>query len=243
MQITITIQQSEAQFSVFNGTELKSLEAATKFFDMFPKPDAGYDKVYMWLTVDGQGFQMRYDHGKLDPSFVEQFEYHKNCKFPDSQLPAPVVEMVESAGQQINKNLLTVVDASTTTKCTRCGKQVKSIDENGYCEPCAEERKPKTQTTEPQKLKFNKHNVHNITTNEKCRVSYSLDNRIDNRKCVTLYAKGYQDDLFTCFPDAKNESDSMTDYFEKDRINLFEDHPHYAAARKVAEQWVNTRGW
>ena len=97
--------------------------------------------------------------------------------------------------------------------------------------------------TETQKLKFNLHNVKNLDTGKKCRVSYSLDNRVDGLKCVTLYAKGYQDDLFPCFQDTRNESDGMTDYFERDRVNLFEYHPHYKAARKVAEKWLTKRGW
>lgn len=94
------------------------------------------------------------------------------------------------------------------------------------------------------KIKFNLHNVVNLETGEKCRVHYSLDNRIDNRKCVTLYAKDYQDDLFSVFPDnAKNDSDSITDYYEKDRINIFEENPHYKAARLTAEKWLVKRGY
>lgn len=85
-------------------------------------------------------------------------------------------------------------------------------------------------------IKFNKHNVTDTETKAKCRVYYDLDNRIDDRKCVTLYAKDYSGDLFAIFPkDAENDSDLMIDYFEKDQVNLFEDHPEYAKARLRAE--------
>ncbi|MEN9885461.1 MAG: hypothetical protein RL758_39 [Pseudomonadota bacterium] len=83
--------------------------------------------------------------------------------------------------------------------------------------------------------KFNKHNVTNGTI--KARVHYSLDNRWDGRKCVTLYAKDYSDELGAIFSggEYKNDTDCMTDYFEKGRVVLFEDHPLYAAARERAE--------
>ena len=38
-------------------------------------------------------------------------------------------------------------------------------------------------------MKFNKYNVSD--GQNKARVHYSLDNRIDGRKCVTIYAKDY----------------------------------------------------
>lgn len=83
-------------------------------------------------------------------------------------------------------------------------------------------------------IKFNKFAVTNGTT--KARVWYSLDNRTDGRKCVTIYAKDYSNALGVLFAaDYKNETDSMTDYFEKGRAVLFEDSPHYAAARARAE--------
>lgn len=85
-------------------------------------------------------------------------------------------------------------------------------------------------------IKFNKYNVTNTATKDKARVHYSLDGRIDGRKCVTLYAKNYDRNLGKILPNQYiNETDSMTDYFEKGRVVLFEDHPLYADARKRAE--------
>jgi hypothetical protein len=83
-------------------------------------------------------------------------------------------------------------------------------------------------------VKFNKHHV--AANGIKARVSYSLDNRRDGRKCVTLYAKDYSRELGQIFPDAyENNTDSQTDYFEKGTVRLFEDHAHYATARARAE--------
>lgn len=84
-------------------------------------------------------------------------------------------------------------------------------------------------------LKFNKHHV---TDGEiKARVWYSLDNRCDKRPCVTIYEKDYERNLVKLFDRSvyQNDSDTMTDYFEKGRVVLFEDHMLYAAARKRAE--------
>ncbi len=86
-------------------------------------------------------------------------------------------------------------------------------------------------------IKFNKFFVTDGTT--KARINYSLDNRSDGRKVVTLYAKDYLRSLAPMFVnEVENNTDSMTDYFETDTVRLFEDHPLYAVARARAEQNV-----
>lgn len=83
-------------------------------------------------------------------------------------------------------------------------------------------------------VKFQKHYVTDGQT--KARVFYSLDNRIDGRKVVTLYAKDYGHALGSMFgDDYENRTDTMTDYFDKGTVRLFESSPHYAAARARAE--------
>lgn len=77
-------------------------------------------------------------------------------------------------------------------------------------------------------FRFLQHYVTNGTT--KVKVSYSIDNRHDKRKCVTLYAADYGSPLFRLFKDVEgikveNASDSMTDYFEHDHMSIFEGHP------------------
>ena len=89
-------------------------------------------------------------------------------------------------------------------------------------------------------IRFLKHCVTNGAV--KARVWYSLDNRVDGRKCVTLYAKDYSRELGQIFADEYiNETDTMTDYFERGRVVLFEGHPLYFAARERAE--ANDAAW
>ncbi len=92
-------------------------------------------------------------------------------------------------------------------------------------------------TTAPT-FRFMQHNVTNGA--DKVKVTYSMDNRIDARKCVTLYAEDYGSPLFRLFKGVEdltveNHSDSMTDYFDKDHATIFEGHPLYTAARERAE--------
>ena len=82
-------------------------------------------------------------------------------------------------------------------------------------------------------IKFNKHNV--TSGKVKVNIWYSLDRRIDGRKCVTIYAKEYSGKLCAIFDNVENNTDSQRDYFEKDKVNFFEDHPLYATARAAAE--------
>lgn len=84
-------------------------------------------------------------------------------------------------------------------------------------------------------VKFNKYCVTNGA--EKARVFYSLDNRTDGRKCVTLYAKDYGHALSRVLGSDvyKNDTDSQSDYFDQGRAVLFETHPLYAVARARAE--------
>lgn len=89
-------------------------------------------------------------------------------------------------------------------------------------------------------VKFNKYYVTNGT--HKARVYYSVDNRTDGRECVTIYAKDYCNSLHLIISDGYiNNSDSVTDYFERGRVVLFSDHPLYSAARDravVSGIWV-----
>lgn len=87
-------------------------------------------------------------------------------------------------------------------------------------------------------IRFLKHKVVNDTKKTSVRVHYSLDNRFDGRKVVTVYAKEYGRQLSAVFDaGVKNDSDTMTDYFQTDRIHLFEDHPLYLYARCAVEKY------
>lgn len=90
------------------------------------------------------------------------------------------------------------------------------------------------QGSDKKMIKFNRYHVTNGTV--KARISYSLDNHVSGKPCVTLYAKDYSRDLGSIFADEYvNDTDSQTDYFDEGRVRLFEGHPLYAAARKRAE--------
>lgn len=83
-------------------------------------------------------------------------------------------------------------------------------------------------------MRFGKHFV--AKNGIKARVSYNLDNRVDGRKCVTIYAKDYDRSLGRIFQELyKNDTDTQSDYFDKGRVTLFEDHPMYKAVRIFVE--------
>lgn len=88
-------------------------------------------------------------------------------------------------------------------------------------------------------IKFRQYYITDDKRTVKAKVHYSLDNRIDGRKCVTLYAQEYGKTLQYFFSkEYENDSDMMTDYFEKGRVTIFEDHPIYAYAREQAEYYI-----
>lgn len=89
---------------------------------------------------------------------------------------------------------------------------------------------------EVKMVKFNKFAVVDTVSGTKARVFYSLDNRADGRKVVTLYAKDYCRTLGKILQDAtENDSEIQSDYIVTDTARIFENHPLYAAARARAE--------
>ncbi len=86
----------------------------------------------------------------------------------------------------------------------------------------------------PGPVRFYRYYVTNGAV--KARIWYSLDNHVSGRPVVTLYSKDYGYGLGAIIPQGyKNDTDGMTDYFDKGLVRLFEDHPLYAAARARAE--------
>jgi hypothetical protein len=59
---------------------------------------------------------------------------------------------------------------------------------------------------------------------------------------VTIYSNDYTrkafKEIFADVAEARNESDMMTDYFEKSHAEIFEDNPYYALAREKAEYYI-----
>lgn len=88
-------------------------------------------------------------------------------------------------------------------------------------------------------VKFNVYNVQNVATKEKTRVFYSLDNHVKAKRCVTIYDRDYGRALGRIFQGVggiyRNDTDMMTDYFDKGQVDIFENDPIYTAARAGAE--------
>lgn len=84
-------------------------------------------------------------------------------------------------------------------------------------------------------IKLNKFNVTNGT--EKARVWYHASER-QGAKAVVIYAKDYGHALGRVFSEAgadyRNDTDTMTDYFDKGQVVLKEGHPLYAKALERA---------
>ena len=86
-------------------------------------------------------------------------------------------------------------------------------------------------------VKFRKFYVTDGTV--KAKITYSLDNRGDRKKCVTLYEKGYDRNLGIIFPELhQNDTDYMTDYFDEGRVVIFEDNPLYRELRTFVEEMI-----
>jgi hypothetical protein len=85
-------------------------------------------------------------------------------------------------------------------------------------------------------IRFMKHYVTNGTV--KARVRYSaFAMTTTGQECVTLYAKRYEDGrlLAQIFDESyENDTDTMTDYFEKGRVRILAGSAMYEAAKERA---------
>jgi hypothetical protein len=81
-------------------------------------------------------------------------------------------------------------------------------------------------------MKFQVHGIKTARGLEKAR--YMLSTLTNGRTCITVCADGYtgfSGEVREAFA-VKNDSDIMTDYFEKDSFRVFPDHPLF---HEVAE--------
>jgi hypothetical protein len=92
-------------------------------------------------------------------------------------------------------------------------------------------------------IKFLAFCVKNTTNGKTARVHYSLDNTTEfyknGRKCVTVYHRDYGHTLGAVFEgtsaEYKNDTDAMTDYFDKGLVRIYEGTELFAEARKAVE--------
>jgi hypothetical protein len=82
-------------------------------------------------------------------------------------------------------------------------------------------------------MKFMKYYVEN-DSGERVKCWYMITQH-NGKKCVLVVAQEYGAQL-RFLPNCENNSDSQTDYFEKDRARIFYGHPLYAAALARAEK-------
>jgi|GEM_PF-6197676 len=81
-------------------------------------------------------------------------------------------------------------------------------------------------------MKFQAHGIKTAQGLEKAR--YMLSTLTDDRRCITVCADGYKrfsQEVRDAFA-VENNSDIMTDYFEKDSFRVFPEHPLF---HEVAE--------
>lgn len=82
-------------------------------------------------------------------------------------------------------------------------------------------------------IKLKKHYVTNGKI--KSRVKYSLSVNTKCKAGITIYAKDFDDSLKLIFKGVKNDTDTLVDYYEKDRINLYPEDELYEQARLYAK--------
>lgn len=93
-------------------------------------------------------------------------------------------------------------------------------------------------------VKFNRYNVRDTETGKTARVSYSVNNHVscfdahgvrNGRQHVTVYAKDYNNALAAIIPAGYvDNTEIQSDYFEKGRVYIADNHPLFAAAMSAA---------
>lgn len=84
--------------------------------------------------------------------------------------------------------------------------------------------------------KFHKYYVTNGVV--RARVHYSPHvMRSTGKRCITLYEKGYGNDLPKIFRGVENDTDIMTDYFDDNKYRIAEDDPRYQPLLDQLKSW------
>lgn len=82
--------------------------------------------------------------------------------------------------------------------------------------------------------------MYKVVKGEKsCKVWYSYSNyehKGVQKEYIKIYEEGYSNNLNEIFPNVVNNSDSMTDYFEKSRVTIEKDSPYWEKAFEMVEK-------
>jgi hypothetical protein len=78
-------------------------------------------------------------------------------------------------------------------------------------------------------MKFMKYYVES-DEGKRVKCDYSYGKTPDGRVCITIHAREYGAQL-RFLPSCENNSDTMTDYFEKDRVRVYDNSPIYAEVK------------
>lgn len=72
------VDMAESRLSRLDGKKFRSPKMIERAVESFPRPDAGYDKVFFHIHLkDGQVLKgFRYDHGERDSRFRDQLNYY-----------------------------------------------------------------------------------------------------------------------------------------------------------------------
>lgn len=87
-------------------------------------------------------------------------------------------------------------------------------------------------------ITFHKHYVTNGTDKARVRYSYyGITSPYEPKKSITMYEKDYERNLGKVFTNVENDSDSMTDYFEENRVRVYEGEPQFDELLNKLREW------
>ena len=82
-----------------------------------------------------------------------------------------------------------------------------------------------------------KFNMYNITKGDlKVKVSYALTETKEGKKAIWISEKNYGYDLMKIFSNAKNNTDTMTDYFDYTSLYIIEGEKYFEEALEACNR-------
>ena len=162
-------------------------------------------------AADGEMLTITMEDGRRWKEHLQEFKRYLNCKIRPIYVlnkqfhGAPYLAQLEAAHQ-----LKTANDkaAAQVARAARTSEQAALVS----------------------KVRFMAYYV--TDGQHKAKVHYSHGKLCnDSRDCVTLYAQGYGSELSPIFGrSSENDTDTQVDYFDKDKVRIFDDSPLFPAA-------------